>query len=266
MKDAQLAVQEEPLALSGDPAQLISQAIAAGASVDVIERFLTMRRELKSEAAKEAFERAMSGFQSECPVIIKTVPGYGNNYRFAPLDHIISQVKGLLQKYEFNYTITSDVAEGWVKAFCKVTHSAGHFEISEFKTPIDGNQKNLMSTPQRYGAAMTFTKRYAFCNAFGILTADEDIDAGEKPKRPTGESAPQKPKTPAQSSPLPHINDLKKELWSLLQSTHRGDKQEFAKTLWDEGYIADTEHPEELSAERLAQVIAKVKASKKELF
>jgi hypothetical protein len=265
MKDAQLAVQgEQPLSLSGDPAQLISQAIAAGASVDVIERFLTMRRELKAEAAKEAFERAMSGFQSECPIIVKTVPGYGNNYRFAPLDHIVAQTKELIQKYEFDYTFTSEVSEGWVKAFCKVTHSAGHFEISEFKTPIDGNQKNLMSTPQRYGAAMTFTKRYAFCNAFGILTADQDTDAAPPKDKPVGESGPKRKATTATA--LPHINDLKKELWAITRHKHNGSDQEYFQYLIGEGFIADTEHPAELSAERLTEVIAKVKAAKKELF
>ena len=34
-----------------------------------------------------------------------------------------------------------------------------------------------MSAPQKFASAMTFAKRYAFCNAFGILTSDEDVDA-----------------------------------------------------------------------------------------
>ena len=40
-----------------------------------------------------------------------------------------------------------------------------------------------MSQTQVEAAALTFAKRYAFCNAFGILTGDEDTDA----KRPTGD-------------------------------------------------------------------------------
>ena len=34
-----------------------------------------------------------------------------------------------------------------------------------------------MSQTQVEAAALTFAKRYAFCNAFGILTGDEDTDA-----------------------------------------------------------------------------------------
>ena len=44
-----------------------------------------------------------------------------------------------------------------------------------------------MSQTQVEAAALTFAKRYAFCNAFGILTGDEDTDAkpatGEKDNR-----------------------------------------------------------------------------------
>ena len=36
-----------------------------------------------------------------------------------------------------------------------------------------------MSAQQKVGAALTFAKRYAFCNAFGIMTGDEDNDANQ---------------------------------------------------------------------------------------
>ena len=40
-----------------------------------------------------------------------------------------------------------------------------------------GNKTRIMSQTQVEAAALTFAKRYAFCNAFGILTGDEDTDA-----------------------------------------------------------------------------------------
>jgi hypothetical protein len=42
-----------------------------------------------------------------------------------------------------------------------------------------------MSPQQKYGAAMTYATRYAFCAAFGIRTADRDTDCppgGEGPE------------------------------------------------------------------------------------
>jgi hypothetical protein len=35
----------------------------------------------------------------------------------------------------------------------------------------------VRSANQDYASALTFAKRYAFCNAFGIMTGDADTDA-----------------------------------------------------------------------------------------
>ena len=43
--------------------------------------------------------------------------------------------------------------------------------------PID--KDGFMNTPQKFASALTYAKRYAFCNAFGILTADEDDDTAK---------------------------------------------------------------------------------------
>jgi len=57
-----------------------------------------------------------------------------------------------------------------------VHHDAGHEEESSFSVPID--TESFMNAPQKVGSARTFAMRYAYCNAFGILTSDEDDDAG----------------------------------------------------------------------------------------
>lgn len=170
-------------------------AVRNNSPVDVIERMMAVRRELKAEAAKEAFVAAMTAFQSECPNIAKTRSGAKNAYKFAGLDDIIEKVKPLLLKHGFSFSINSEVGERWVKAIVTVTHSLGHSIPSEFKVPVD-NKNPMMTEPQRFGGAMTFSKRYCFCNAFGILTADEDRD-GQAPKERHGEArtttAPAKP-------------------------------------------------------------------------
>jgi hypothetical protein len=48
-------------------------------------------------------------------------------------------------------------------------------EVSQSEIDIDTSSK--MNISQRDGAANSYGKRYAFCNAFGILTGDEDTDA-----------------------------------------------------------------------------------------
>jgi ERF superfamily len=74
----------------------------------------------------------------------------------------------------------------------KVRHINGHSETARFEVPID--KEAYMNSQQQYGSASTFSKRYAFCNAFGILTGDEDTDANSDTQNssPSTQRAPQK--------------------------------------------------------------------------
>ncbi len=161
------------------PENLIKQAIDKGVPVETMERLLAMRRELKAEAAKESYDRALAEFQAECPAISKTKQVNNKDgtkrYSFAALDSIIKQVKPLLKKHGFSYKIDAVVEDKWVTAICKTTHEFGHSESSSFKIPVD--PEAFMTAPQKFASALTFAKRYAFCDAFGIMTQDEDDDA-----------------------------------------------------------------------------------------
>jgi hypothetical protein len=176
--------QQSLLPIKGEVETLISQAIDKNVSVETMERLLIMRRELKAEFAKEAFDKAMSEFQAACQTIKKTKCIYtkaGNKaYSYAPLESIVEQVKGRLKEYGFSYAVQTETKEGKVKVTCIAKHKYGHTEPSSVEVPL-GNKTEIMSQTQVVAAALTFAKRYAFCNAFGILTGDEDTDASSTP-------------------------------------------------------------------------------------
>ena len=67
-----------------------------------------------------------------------------------------------------------------VKIIVTAAHVAGHKESTEFTAPVDKDA--YMTEPQKWSSAATFAKRNAFCNAFGILTGDEDTDANFQEK------------------------------------------------------------------------------------
>lgn len=156
----------------GEAETLMAQAIDKKAPVEVLERLLTMRRDLRSEKAKEQFDRAMANFQKECPTIGKSTQGY--NYKYATLDAIVEQVKDLLSGNGFSYTFDTQETPTSINLLCKVKHVGGHTENSTVRMDIDPSAK--MNIMQKTGSAITYAKRYAFCNAFGILTGDEDND------------------------------------------------------------------------------------------
>ncbi|HEX9059138.1 MAG TPA: ERF family protein [Clostridia bacterium] len=159
---------------------LISQAVAKDISVESLSRLLDMRKTLKDEWAKEQFNNALAALQGEIPTIEKTKSVKTNSgkvaYKYAPIESIINQVRPTLQKYGFSYSTNMEIIENGttkIKAMVKVIHKAGHSEITEMTVPL-GNKTDIMSNTQVVAAAQTFAKRYAFCNAFGILTGEDD--------------------------------------------------------------------------------------------
>lgn len=162
------------------PENLIAQAIDKALPVETMEKLLLMRKELKAEFAKEAFDAAMSRFQAECPVIEKTKKGPSNAYKYAPIEEIVRQVKKPLEENGFSYSIQTQMTNDKVKVTCIAKHKLGHSEPSDVELPL-ANKTGLMNAPQQTAATMTYAKRYAFCNAFGIMTGDEDTDAQAEP-------------------------------------------------------------------------------------
>jgi DNA-binding transcriptional regulator YiaG len=164
---------------------LMAKAIEHGLSPETMEKFLAMRMQLKQEWAKEQYNKAMALFQSECPTIVKTKGVKTKSgivaYKYAPIESIVEQVKPYLQKNGFSYSTGMEVLPDGVRVVCKVTHIDGHSEESAMQVPL-GTKTEIMSQSQVTAAASTFAKRYAFCNAFGILTGDEDTDARPQEK------------------------------------------------------------------------------------
>lgn len=203
---------------------MIMSAIKEKVPAETMERFLAMRKELKAEFAKEQFDIAMAKFQGECPVIAKEKPG--NNYKYAPLDAIISQVRGLLKECGFSYRIETKMEGDNVTATCIAIHKDGHSEKSSFTAKVEKvvsrSGSTVRTAMQDSAASLTFAKRYAFCNAFGIMTGDED---NEKALSQEQVSVPQNQVEEAIAK-LDHCMTLPKlkEVWSTLSKEQKANK------------------------------------------
>ncbi len=163
-----------------NPQQLITRAIAKG-DIGTVEKLLQMQRDLKAEAAREAFIVALGRFQRICPEIQKTKKvefttrkGGTVIYFYAPLDKIIKAVHVPLADCGFSYLIKGEQTEKQFSAIVHSYHVAGHHEETRFTAPIVFN--DFMGEPQAVASVQSFCKRQAFCNAFGIVTHDMDDD------------------------------------------------------------------------------------------
>ena len=166
---------EKPINLEN----LIGKAITKG-NLDVVERLLAVRKQLKDEFATEQFYIAMSGFQRDCPTILKkneVVETKGDRkgevrFRYATAVDIVNALKDLLERWGFSYTFNEEDQPDHVKVTGFAHHKAGWTESNTVSMPIDKDA--YMNAPQKVASARMYALRYAFCNAFGILTADPD--------------------------------------------------------------------------------------------
>lgn len=237
---------------------LLNKAVDSKAAVEVLKELRIMEREMQAERAAQAFNDALSAFQSDCPVIIKekgVIVGGKTMYAYAPLECIETQIRPFEQKHGFNHTFDTDITseQGWVIAKCHITHRLGHSRTSTSKFPL-GTRTQLMSDTQAYAAAMTFANRRVLCNAYGLVLAGEDMDG-------RGRIKPAGPSTMRPSEP--GLKELAAELWALLKPV-RGEEKNWKQAntwLWREE-ILDGAVPEtapDLTAARFRDVIAKTK-------
>lgn len=218
-----MAKKEKEMAIvpHSEAEALISQAIVNKVDVGTMERLLAMRDKIKAEQAREAYNRAMAKFQAESPAIEKTKAVHTRDgrlaYKYAPIESIVAQVKDSLQRNGFSYSTNMELQGTNVKVVVKVVHELGHSELTEMTVPL-GTKTQVMSDTQVVAAAQTFAKRYAFCNAFGILTGDEDTDAAPKETYDTSPVPAKAKVTVHGADPVEKPTDLKREIMTLLKA------------------------------------------------
>lgn len=192
-------MKEEKEELVGySPQSLISQALSQNLPVATLERLMDLADRWESKKAKIAFTKAMSEFQKECPIIRKRKDGSKTRagfvaFKYAPIDHILTEkntngktVQELISENGFSYIIkTPSFTTESVTVDVEIRHILGHSEISSVTMPLV-NKTDIMSAPQVVAGTITLCKRYSFCDGFGIITGEPDLDgiklSPQKPK------------------------------------------------------------------------------------
>lgn len=177
--------QPEPNPLIADAMRV--EGLTLAERLQLIDKVEAIYRERQEAAAERAFYAALSAFQRECPVIKKKKAVYNKDrttirYYYAPLGDIVKQVGPLLAKHGLSYDFSDaevvpfeEKAGGpFLKLTTNVHHSAGHSRGFPFLALIEDN--DFMNPTQQAGSSNMYAKRYGFCNAFGILTAEDDLD------------------------------------------------------------------------------------------
>lgn len=141
-----------------------------------LEKLMELQERWDRNRAAEAFGQALTNFQTKCPIIHKSrtvkLSSQGG-YKFASYDDIHREIAPLLAECGLAVSFSTDQVEGKLKATCRIRHGT-HYEDHTLTVPVPDMRVN---DTQKYGAALSYAKRYALCAALNIVVSDEDSDA-----------------------------------------------------------------------------------------
>lgn len=161
-----------------------------GDTVAVMKELAALQRDFEKGEAEKQFTRdfvrlkqalARNPVKALCEV-------KGNDgivrYRFADLDEVDGKLAPIALDHGFTYSFgEAESAAGRITKVCRVQHIGGHSVSNSFTVSI-GSGPPKCSASQVDGAAHTYAKRGALCDAFGII-ADKDTDGAP----PAGDDA-----------------------------------------------------------------------------
>ena len=178
-KPREVAAQKVEMSETG---LLVQMAIDKDLDIDKLERIIAMHKGMKSDQAKESFNKAFAEMKAELPIITKGMEAIHDDgtvmYMFAPLEDLQEACDPVLSRYGFSYHWEEEFVEA-TKAK-RVTfileHKEGHERKNYFDVPeISGTKRN--NAIQVQGIKSTYGKRYTFQSGTGIIIKGEDNDA-----------------------------------------------------------------------------------------
>jgi len=165
------------IAKETEPANLspMQTAIQLGLTPEQAVGWMEAQQQWERNEAARAFSVAMTDFQGKCPTVKKKRKagegGFG--YSYAAYEDVMAVAGPVLKECGLALTFSTEHDAAGIKVTCRIRHGI-HFEDHTLTVPVPSMRVN---DTQRYGAALSYAKRYALCAALNIVVADEDTDA-----------------------------------------------------------------------------------------
>lgn len=158
---------------------LISLAISKDVDMDRLRELIQLRNNELERQSKLLFDRNFAEMQKEFKPVPKknaVADREGNiAYRYASLDDILAVYQPIISGHGFGYRFEQEERPGNITRIVCIVSGYGHETRSFSDVPLP-EMTRMTNAVQQRGSAITYAKRYAFCNAFGVMLADDDDD------------------------------------------------------------------------------------------
>lgn len=156
------------------PLALLQQAIDKGINPNELSQLMDLQERYEKRLAAEAYAAAIAEFQRRCPAIRKgRKPQSGPSYTYASYDDIMAVAGPLLAELGIVVAFSTEQVDKSIRVTCRLTVGT-HSESHTFTVPIPDMRVN---DTQKFGAALSYAKRYGLQGSLNIVVTDEDTDA-----------------------------------------------------------------------------------------
>lgn len=156
---------------------LIDKAIEKGVNPEHLAKFLDLQERWDQAEAKKAYAEAVMRFQAECPPIYKrrTADTGKYKYQYAGYEDVWEVAGPVMERCRLAVAFSTEmIPPGAIKITCNVRHGT-HVEPHTLTVPVPSQM--VVNDTQKFGAALSYAKRYVFCAAMNVVVTGEDSDA-----------------------------------------------------------------------------------------
>jgi hypothetical protein len=179
LQPAANAVALRPQPTVADMLQAVIDKGVTSDNVAAMGELVKLYERMEDKKAEKEFAAAFVRLQAETRTVkaTKAVPNNDGSvrYNFAPFEEIMAAVGPILERNGFTVAFSTDFAESRLIKICHLTHIGGHTRENKFAVRI-GKGPPGSSEAQGDGAASTYAKRFALCDALNIVV-EKDSDA-----------------------------------------------------------------------------------------
>jgi hypothetical protein len=163
--------QDEPNALAAvTPMDMLNRAVSSGASLEMVEKLMTLQERWDATQARKQFDAAVSAAKAEIPAITRNATGH-NSKKYADFAAIARVVDPIIGKHGLSYRFRT-TQNGSIAVTCILSHKAGHSEETTLIGPADSTgNKNAI---QAIGSTLTYLQRYSLVQMLGLAAAADD--------------------------------------------------------------------------------------------
>ena len=219
-----------PTSTALTPMAMVSQAVANGASLEMVSKLMDLQERVERGQARRDFDEAIAAAKAEIKPVVRNRTGH-NDKKYADFSAYAREVDPVLAKHGLSYRFRTE-QEGSIKVTCVLSHRAGHCEENSLSGPADtsGNKNTI----QAIGSTLTYLQRYTLTQALGLAASNDD-DAGKAEERvlPISGAAEAAINSLRETASLAAMEVWKTKNDPMVQRLDRNDRSAFMKA-WTE--------------------------------